>query len=220
MTFPFCKLQHCVFFLIQCSSLVFYLFPYFILVMSKKHRFPLVLILHVQKWLLFAHVNLNSFLFFLFRSLCTSVIHILHHDAFRWYSLPLRRAVLSKTEITEVLFHNGCTVYAPPRQRPPGYGVSSLRFHMARIRTRRTSCNRQVSACRTWRRRCNPSGELSGECSYYLPFSIDSIARNISYITCGTIALPYAFIDSCRHFEKAIPSNPVKIPSSRLQTGD
>lgn len=96
MTFPFCKLQHCVFFLIQCSSLVFYLFPYFILVMSKKHWFPLVLILHVQKWLLFAHVNLNSFLFFLFRSLCTSVIHILHHDAFRWYSLPLRRAVLSK----------------------------------------------------------------------------------------------------------------------------
>ena len=35
-------------------------------------------------------------LFFLFRSLCSSAIHILHHDAFRWYSLPLRRAVLSK----------------------------------------------------------------------------------------------------------------------------
>jgi len=34
------------------------------LVMSKSHRFPLVLILHVQKWLLFAHVNLNSFSFF------------------------------------------------------------------------------------------------------------------------------------------------------------
>ena len=32
--------------------------------MSKNHRFPLVLILHVQKWLLFAHVNLNSFSFF------------------------------------------------------------------------------------------------------------------------------------------------------------
>lgn len=73
------------------------MFHIFLLVMSKNHRFPLVLlILHVQKWLLFAHVNLNSFSFFLFRSLCTSAIHILHHDAFRWYSLPLRRAILSK----------------------------------------------------------------------------------------------------------------------------
>ena len=136
--------------------------------------------------------------------------------------IPYRYDGLSyrKNGITEVLYRNGCTVYAPLRQPPPGYGVSSSQSHMVRIRTHRTSCNMQGNACRTWRRRCNPNGELSGECSYYLPFSIDSIARNISYITCGTIALPYAFIDSCRHFEKAIPSNPVKIPSSRLQTGD
>lgn len=188
--------------------------------MSKNHRFPLVLILHVQKWLLFAHVNLNSFSsFYSARSVplpytsCTMTLSD---------GIPCRYDGLSyrKTEITEVLFHNGCAVYAPPRQRPPGYGVSSSRFHMARIRTRRTSCNMQGNACRTWRRRCNPSGGLSGERSYYLPFSIDSIAWNISYITCGTIALPYAFIDSCRHFEKAIPSNLVEIPSSRLQTGD
>lgn len=125
-----------------------------------------------------------------------------------------------RTWITEVLFHSGYTAYAPLRQRPPGYGVSSSQSHMGHTRMHHTSGNRQGNACRTWRRRCNPSGELSGECSYYLPFSIDSIARNISYITCGTIALPYAFIDSCRHFEKEIPSNPVKIPSSRLQTGD
>ena len=188
--------------------------------MSKNHRFPLVLILHVQKWPLFAHVNLNSFSFFYFsRSVplpytsCTMTLS--DGIPYRYDGLSYRR-----TWITEVLYRNGCTVYAPLRQPPPGYGVSSSRFHMARIRTRRTSCNMQVSACRTWRRRCNPSGGLSGERSYYLPFSIDSIARNISYISCGTIALPYAFIDSCRHFEKAIPSNPVKIPSSRLQTGD
>ena len=50
-----------------------------------------------------------------------------------------------KNGITEALYHSGCTVYAPLRQRPPGYGVSSSRFHMVRIRTHRTSCNRQVN---------------------------------------------------------------------------
>ena len=135
--------------------------------------------------------------------------------------IPYRSGGLSyrRTGITEALYHSGYTAYAPPRQLPPGYGVSSSQSHMVRIRMRRTSGNRQVSACRTWRRRCNPNGGWSDGYSYYLPFSIDSIARNISYITCGTIALPYAFIDSCRHFEKVIPSNPVKIPSSRLQIG-
>lgn len=190
------------------------------LVMSKSHRFPLVLILHVQKWLLFAHVNLNSFSFSCFsRSVplpytsCTMTLSD---------GIPYRSDGLSyrRTGITEALYRNGCTVYAPLRQPPPGYGVSSSQSHMVRIRTHRTSCNMQGNACRTWRRRCNPNGGQFDGYSYYLLFSIDSIARNISYITCGTIALPYAFIDSCRHFEKVIPSNPVKIPSSRLQIGD
>lgn len=136
------------------------------LIVSKNHRFPLVLILHVQKWLLFAHVNLNSFSFFysarsvpLPYTSCTMTLS--DGIPYRYDGLSYRR-----TGIMEVLYHNGCTVYAPLRQRPPGYGVSSSRFHMVRIRTHRTSCNRQVSACRTWRRRCNPNGELSGECSY------------------------------------------------------
>lgn len=136
------------------------------LVMSKNHRFPLVLILRVQKEATSAHVNLNSFSFFYFsRSVplpytsCTMTLS--DGIPYRYDGLSYRR-----TWITEVLFHNGCTVYAPPRQPPPGYGVSSSRFHMARIRTRRTSCNMQVSACRTWRRRCNPSGELSDGYSY------------------------------------------------------
>ena len=139
--------------------------PYYS-VMSKSHRFPLVLILHVQKWLLFAHVNLNSFLFFysarsvpLPYTSCTMTLS--DGIPYRYDGLFYRR-----TGIMEVLYRNGCTVYAPLRQPPPGYGVSSSRFHMVRIRTHRTSCNRQVSACRTWRRRCNPNGELSGECSY------------------------------------------------------
>lgn len=136
------------------------------LVMSKNHRFPLVLILHVQKWPLFAHVNLNSFSFFysarsvpLPYTSCTMTLS--DGIPYRYDGLSYR-----KTGITEALYHSGYTAYAPLRQRPPGYGVSSSRFHMARIRTHRTSCNMQVSACRTWRRRCNPSGELSDGYSY------------------------------------------------------
>ena len=142
------------------------MFHIFLLVMSKNHRFPLVLILHVQKWPLFAHVNLNSFSFFYFsRSVplpytsCTMTLS--DGIPYRYDGLSYRR-----TWIAEALYHSGCTASAPLRQPPPGYGVSSSRFHMVRIRTRRTSCNRQVSACRTWRRRCNPSGGLSGERSY------------------------------------------------------
>lgn len=188
--------------------------------MSKSHRFPLVLILHVQKWALLAHVNLNSFSFSCFsRSVplpytsCTMTLSD---------GIPYRSDELSyrRTGITEALYHSGYTAYAPLRQPPPGYEAFSSQFRMVRIRMRHTSDNRQGNACRTWRRRCNLNGELSGGYSCYLPFSIDSIARNISYITCGTIALPYAFIDSCRHFEKVIPSNLVEIPSSRLQIGD
>lgn len=81
--------------------------------------------------------------------------------SYRYDGLSYRR-----TWITEVLYHSGCTVYAPLRQRPPGYGVSSSRFHMARIRTRRTSCNMQGNACRTWRRRYNPNGGWSDGYSY------------------------------------------------------
>ncbi|MFR4280837.1 MAG: hypothetical protein ACLURT_02445 [Bacteroides uniformis] len=82
--------------------------------------------------------------------------------------IPYRYDGLSyrKTEITEALYHSGYTAYAPLRQRPPGYGVSSSQSHMARIRTHRTSCNMQGNACRTWRRMYNPNGELSGERSY------------------------------------------------------
>lgn len=115
---------------------------------------------------LFAHVNLNSFSFFYFsRSVplpytsCTMTLS--DGIPYRYDGLSYRR-----TWITEVLFHSGCTVYAPLRQPPPGYGVSSSQSHMVRIRMRHTSGNRQVSDCRTWRRRCNPNGELSGECSY------------------------------------------------------
>lgn len=134
--------------------------------MSKSHRFPLVLILHVQKWLLFAHVNLNSFSFSCFsRSVplqytsCTMTLSD---------GIPYRSGGLSyrRTGITEALYHSGYTAYAPPRQPPPGYEVSSSQLHMVRIRMRRTSGNRQVSACRTWRRRCNPNGEQSDVCSY------------------------------------------------------
>ena len=91
-----------------------------------------------------------------------------NRNAYETNGIPYRYDGLSyrKTGITEALYHSGYTAYAPLRQRPPGYGVSSSRFHMARIRTHRTSCNMQVSACRTWRRRCNPSGELSDGYSY------------------------------------------------------
>lgn len=134
--------------------------------MSKNHWFPLVLILRVQKEATSAHVNLNSFSFFYsVRSVplpytsCTMTLS--DGIPYRYDGLSYR-----KTGITEALYHSGCTAYAPLRQPPPGYGVSSSRFHMARIRTHRTSCNMQGNACRTWRRRCNPNGELSGECSY------------------------------------------------------
>ena len=144
-----------------------YFLIHLFLVVSKNHRLPFVLILHVQKWLLFAHVNLNSFLFFysarsvpLPYTSCTMTLS--DGIPYRYDGLSYRR-----TGITEALSHSGYTAYAPLRQRPSGYGVSSSRFHMARIRTRRTSCNMQGNACRTWRRRCNPSGGLSGECSYY-----------------------------------------------------
>ena len=155
--------------IISFSSLFgcfFYCLFHIFLIVSKNHRFPLVLILHVQKWLLFAHVNLNSFSFFysarsvpLPYTSCTMTLS--DGIPYRYDGLSYRR-----TWITEVLYRNGCTVYAPLRQPPPGYGVSSSQSHMVRIRTHRTSCNMQVSACRTWRRRCNPNGELSGECSY------------------------------------------------------
>ena len=125
-----------------------------------------------------------------------------------------------RSRIAKAIFRNGCTLYVLPRPPSPGSSVSASLSRTDRIRMHRTSGNRQGNACHISRKRCNRSGGLSDGCSYYLPFSIDSIARNISYITCGTIALPYAFIDSCRHFEKAIPSNLVEIPSSRLQTGD
>ena len=82
--------------------------------MSKNHRFPLVLILHVQKWLLFAHVNLNSFSsFYSARSVplpytsCTMTLS--DGIPYRYDGLSYR-----KTEITEVLFHNGCTVSGFP----------------------------------------------------------------------------------------------------------
>ncbi len=134
--------------------------------MSKNHRFPLVLILHVQKWLLFAHVNLNSFSFFYFsRSVplpytsCTMTLS--DGIPYRYDGLSYRR-----TWIAEALYHSGCTASAPLRQPPPGYGVSSSQSHMVRIRMRHTSGNRQVSDCRTWRRRCNPSGGLSDGYSY------------------------------------------------------
>lgn len=125
-----------------------------------------------------------------------------------------------RSRIAEAAFRNGYMSCVLCRPLSPGFSVSASLSRTGRIRMHRTSGNRQGNACHISRKRCNRSGGLSDGCSYYLPFSIDSIARNISYITCGTIALPYAFIDSCRHFEKAIPSNLVEIPSSRLQTGD
>ena len=97
--------------------------PYYS-VMSKNHRFPLVLILHVQKWLLFAHVNLNSFSFFysarsvpLPYTSCTMTLS--DGIPYRYDGLSYR-----KTEITEALYHSGCTASAPLRQSPPGYVVS------------------------------------------------------------------------------------------------
>lgn len=135
--------------------------------MSKNHRFPLVLILRVQKWLLFAHVNLNSFSFFYSaRSVplpyisCTMTLS--DGIPYRYDGLSYR-----KTGITEALYHSGYTACAPLRQPPPGYGVSSSQFRMARTRMHHTSGNRQVSACRTWRRRCNPNGELSDGYSFF-----------------------------------------------------
>ena len=125
-----------------------------------------------------------------------------------------------RSRIVKAVFCSGCTPCVLHRPPSPGSSVSASLSRTDRIRMHRTSGNKQGNACHISRKRCNRSGGLSDGCSYYLPFSIDSIARNISYITCGTIALPYAFIDSCRHFEKAIPSNLVEIPSSRLQTGD
>lgn len=82
--------------------------------------------------------------------------------------IPYRSGGLSyrKTGITEALYHSGYTAYAPLRQPPPGYEVFSSQLHMVRIRMRRTSGNKQGNACRTWRRRCNLNGELSGGYSY------------------------------------------------------
>lgn len=60
------------------------------------NQFSSVLKFSISSVFLIGFIIQYFLLFFLFRSLCTSAIHILHHDAFRWYSLPLRRAVLSK----------------------------------------------------------------------------------------------------------------------------
>lgn len=146
--------------------------------MSKNHRFPLVLILHVQKWLLFAHVNLNSFSFFysalsvpLPYTSCTMTLS--NGIPYRYDGLSYRR-----TGITEALYHSGYTAYAPLRQPPPGYEAFSSQFRMVRIRMRRTSGNRQGNACRTWRRRCNPNGGWSDGYSYGILHSV-SLLSNI-----------------------------------------
>lgn len=134
--------------------------------MSKNHRLSLVLILHVQKEVISAHVYFNSLSFFysahsvlLPYTSCTMTLS--DGIPYRYSGLSYRRI-----GITEALSHSECTTSAPLRQSPPSYGVSSSQFHMTRIRLHRTSCNRQVSACHIWRKWCNPNGELSGECSY------------------------------------------------------
>ena len=54
----------------------------------------------------------------------------------------------------------------------------------------------------------------------YLYRSCSSIPLKISYITCGTIALPRALTLSARHFGKVMSTSPRESPSFPLQIGD